>query len=100
LYTETNNFSDRTEGKIYDENYNLIVAFAVDSKGKLSVIDTENGRVLDYGENVSDCFDQFHTFTGNSLIDAGISGIFNAATLGLYSPVVGAACLGAGTAMK
>ncbi|MFC4873647.1 hypothetical protein [Negadavirga shengliensis] len=47
-------------------------------------------------EHANDCFNKFHTFTGYSIADYGISLVFNASTRGLYTPLSIVVCAGYG----
>lgn len=99
--TESIVFQEYLLSRFYDLDGNLELEVKWFNSGEVEIESfSSGGRVEDYWSNASDCFSKFHTFTGNSIVDWGITAVFNAASSGLYSPIVVAGCLAAAPAMK
>lgn len=57
-----------------------------------------NGRTEGWWSDADDCVGKFHSLTGSNIGDIAVGAVFNAATLGLYTPLSLVLCAGYATA--
>lgn len=88
--------------EIYSTNGILKFSYVDKQDGSRNLIYSENstasGRTAGWWSDADDCVGKFHSLTGSNIGDIAVTAVFNAATLGLYTPLSLVLCAGYATA--